>query len=86
MSQQDKEDLTNTVTRSLLETDQTDKINFSHQARNLLSAPTSEEGLWDFIKQVQTEKGCSLYLKDYVKRSMIQGANLCLITGNRKRF
>jgi hypothetical protein len=57
MSQQDKEDLTNTLTRSLLETDQTDKTKFSHQARNLPSAPTSEEDLRDFIKQVQTEKG-----------------------------
>jgi hypothetical protein len=57
MSQQDKEDLTNTLTRSLLEIDQTDKIKFSHQARKLPSAPTSEDDLRDFIKQVQTEKG-----------------------------
>jgi hypothetical protein len=59
MSQQDKEDLTNTLTRSLLKIDQTNKITFSHQARKLPSAPTSEEVLRDFIKQVQTEKGNS---------------------------
>jgi hypothetical protein len=37
------EDLTNTLTKSLLEIDQIDKLSFSRQAEKLPSAPTSEE-------------------------------------------
>ena len=60
MSCQDREDLTNTLTRSLLEVDQIDETRFLSQAKKLPSAPTSEEDLRDFIKQVQKEKNSRL--------------------------
>jgi hypothetical protein len=75
MRQQDKEDLTNTMTRSLLETDQTDKIKFSHQAQKLPSAPTSEEDLRDFIKQVQTEKGNTPLSQRLCRKKQDPGSN-----------
>jgi hypothetical protein len=53
---QDREDLTNTLTKSLIEIDQIGKAGFSRQAQKLPSAPSSEEDLKDFIKQVQKEK------------------------------
>jgi hypothetical protein len=56
ISYQDREDLTNTLTKSLIEIDQIGKAGFSRQAQKLPSAPSSEEDLKDFIKQVQEEK------------------------------
>jgi hypothetical protein len=75
MSQRDKEDLTNTLTRSLLEIDQDDKVHFSHQARKLPSAPTSEEDLRDFIKQVQTEEGSTPLSQRLRKKKLDPGSH-----------
>jgi hypothetical protein len=75
MSQRDKEDLTNTLTRSLLEIDQNDKIHFSHQARKLPSAPTSEEDLRNFIKQVQTEEGSTPLSQRLRKKKLDPGSH-----------
>jgi hypothetical protein len=86
MSYQDKEDLTNTLTKSLLGSDQTDEVGLAHKVRKLPSAPVSEEDLRDFVKQVQMEKVIPPYLKDCVKRIKIQAAILCLITESRKRI
>jgi hypothetical protein len=70
-----RQDLSNTLTESLLGTDQTDEVGFAHKARKLPSAPPSEEDLRDFVKHIQMEKSNSPISQRLRKKKRDPGSN-----------